>query len=96
MEPHKCKTPLFPDNVQAEMARRLLSNNLFDNSSCAINNSNSTVYYLFNDLCSLAASAVNSFSVSSSLTAARCERDSHSGYEHKCNLFHFLFCFLIL
>ena len=63
-----------------------LSNNAVCNSSCAVNN-------FFNDGFNAvsAACAVTSLVSSFSLTTARSERDSHSGYEHKCNLFHFLF-----
>ena len=79
---------------------RLLSNNsfsgLYDLSSSAVNSLEGTVNNFFYYAVTSLSERVNSFSSSSSLTAARCERDSHSGYEHKCNLFHFLFCFLIL
>ncbi len=68
----------------------LLSNDLSSSLGHAVNSSNSAVNNLLNYLSSLTACAVTSFLSSLVLTTARCERDSHSGYEHKCNLFHFL------
>ena len=87
--------------VDVRLARTvvcLLSNNLsgFNNlSDDAVNNFCSAVNN-FLDNCAVAASSAIALLRSLSLTAASSERESHSGYEHKCNLFHFLFCFLIL
>jgi len=70
---------------------------LFDYlSSSGVSGLSESVNDLLNQSVNLCSEGVNCLSSSSSLTTARCERDSHSGYEHKCNLFHFLFCFLIL
>ncbi len=81
----------------------LLSNDLSSSinylssvSGNTVNNCSSSVNNLFDYAINSLESAVNCLSSSSSLTATRCERDSHSGNEHKCNLFHFLFCFLNL
>ena len=75
---------------------KLFSNNF---SNYAVNNFSGAVENLDNfldDSSAVAACAVTSFLSLLLSTTARSERDSHSGYEHKCNLFHFLFCFLIL
>ena len=70
----------------------LVSNHLSDD---AVNNFSNAVNN-FLDNCAVATSSAIALLRSLSLTAASSERESHSGYEHKCNLFHFLFCFLIL
>lgn len=79
---------------------RLLSNNSFFNSlnslgSGGVNNFESGVNNLFYYAVNYLSERINGLS-SSGLVTTRSERHSCDSYEHKCNLFHFLFCFLKL
>ena len=70
-----------------------LSNDAVSHSSCAVSN----FFYYFDSLLSLSGESVSCVSSSGLVACAGSEGHCHSGNEHKCNLFHFLFfSFLIL
>ncbi len=76
------------------MVFRLFSNDLSSLNDYAVSLGSNAVSYLLNDLNGLVDSGVQRiYCISSSglVASACCERHCHSGNEHKCNLFHFLF-----